>query len=525
MAAKGDEDKLVQPPARATIAEEDFRELIARRAQRLLELTGYLSQPQPAEAGLTRPVLADLLSQATQLEEILDAYGAINNRRWCGIRSITAALKLFSGVGYVLLHIRHALPAYRLPPIEEDFVKATDEAVAFVGEILRRASRRMLAEAAGLGLPIPPQEYPAGAYEERLPEGRLPRDVDTRTIENARETVTHLATAYLSLAAESEPVHVAGRAEPDEYASCFPDPVSEERLRRLQDRFHNLQSLYDTYVSGTRTERLDPDLPVLRGHVSVIFHLLETATAFAHYYERHVNIPPGHSADRRGPPVEADELLAVLMDYSIAFTSRYLSSATQLCQGMLDRYAEVGRIEVPLPRYRGFHVRPATLVAKIVRHYGSKVCMELEGESYDAGSPLEIFRANEKINARKRRWLASEIARLGLVCEQGGVDAASMVNDVVSTLADQGKLVIYEQPLELSDEPQLKPETLLEHVIGQINRLQAAGKLDVRADLNVAFVGDKRVLADVKLLTESGYGEDDFGNNIELPKELAYLRR
>jgi len=36
--------------------------------------------------------------------------------------------------------------------------------------------------------------------------------------------------------------------------------------------------------------------------------------------------------------------------------------------------------------------------------------------------------------------------------------------------------------------------------------------------------GDKRVLDDIRLLAENGYGEDDSGNNIDLAPELGYLR-
>lgn len=62
-------------------------------------------------------------------------------------------------------------------------------------------------------------------------------------------------------------------------------------------------------------------------------------------------------------------------------------------------------------------------------------------------------------------------------------------------------------------------------MVKEIARLQATGQLDIKTDLNIAFVGDKRVLKDLELLANSGYGEDYFGNNIALPKELAYLRR
>lgn len=51
------------------------------------------------------------------------------------------------------------------------------------------------------------------------------------------------------------------------------------------------------------------------------------------------------------------------------------------------------------------------------------------------------------------------------------------------------------------------------------------GKIDINLGMEVKFTGDKRVLGDIKLLAESGYGEDSSGNNVPLPKKLAYLRR
>ena len=51
------------------------------------------------------------------------------------------------------------------------------------------------------------------------------------------------------------------------------------------------------------------------------------------------------------------------------------------------------------------------------------------------------------------------------------------------------------------------------------------GKIDVEYNITTTFVGDKRVLYDIQLLAESGYGEDKFGNNVSLPEKLGYLRR
>ena len=96
---------------------------------------------------------------------------------------------------------------------------------------------------------------------------------------------------------------------------------------------------------------------------------------------------------------------------------------------------------------------------------------------------------------------------------------------VILSLAEQGKVVIYEQPLPLRQEPSGNEGTLLEQVIDEIARLQATGAIDIETELNIVFIGDERVLGDLELLANSGYGEDNFGNNIALPEQLAYLRR
>jgi len=508
------------------VDELEIRELIEQRAQPLLALTDYLARcPAPREA-LTRPFVGDLLSYSMQVEEFLDTLDAGKCCDWCNIRSVTAAIKLFADVSYELLHVEQRVPHYHLMAVERDFVAATNEALEFTSVILSRAAKEMLNQARELGLQIPTESNPTNLLHEPLPRGRLPHDCLARQVDTVAGTVTLLATAFLNLASECEDVRATSRTPPQEYAGPNLAVLSEERLRSLEFQFHNLQSQYDTYVSGTQVEHQDTDLPVLRGHASVVFHLLRIATLFAHYYERHVNKQRCAVALFKGHLVEPEALQLVLMNYAITFIDLYTSRAVSLCQEMLKRYAEVGRIELPIPKYRGFHVRPSTLVAKLVLHYGSKVQMILGDETYDAGSSLDLFRANEKINAQKRRWLANEIVRLELVpehCEPQ--DAASIVRSVVLALAQKSKLVLYEQPLELPDRTCSGEGTLLEKVTNETAKLLAMGKIDIGIEMTAQFVGDKRVLSDIQLLAEHGYGEDNYGNNVPLPKQLAYLRR
>ena len=65
----------------------------------------------------------------------------------------------------------------------------------------------------------------------------------------------------------------------------------------------------------------------------------------------------------------------------------------------------------------------------------------------------------------------------------------------------------------------------MQYVLDEVKRLQATGVIDIESEIRVVFVGDKRVLKDLKLLADCGYGEDNFGNNTPLPEEISYLRQ
>ena len=122
--------------------------------------------------------------------------------------------------------------------------------------------------------------------------------------------------------------------------------------------------------------------------------------------------------------------------------------------------------------------------------------------------------------------MAEEVVRLKLAQQQNNQsDINTVIREVVLILAEQSKLILYELPLQLPEEPARTEGTLLEKIVDEVARLFAMGKIDVDTKLTAKFIGDKRVLADIKIVAELGYGEDKFGNNISLPDKLTYLRR
>lgn len=510
------------------VREEDFLNVIRGRHSNFLSAGLYIEGAADNFPVLTRPLLALILSETEQLEELLDSYGARYNTKWLVFREIIAMARIVSRISYTVLHVQHSLPRYRLRRISRDIFADTDRAASYLSESLTLVMKQLMRQARTLGLQSHVEIYPDEYYSETLPTGQLPRDRHVRHVDGAEQTLLMVATESLGLTARGSFLHKCDVSNPACYPSYVPDPISEESLREMEYHFHNLQSLYDTYLLGTDLENADVDLRTLRGHVSIIFHLLQAGTEAVHLYERHILLPPQNFSITTQCELNIEQLLGFLIGYCVAYASSYLDGMRSLCQEILNKYMEIATIEVPVPPYRGFHVRPATLVAKIVHHYGSNVTMELAGHKYDAGNTLDLFRANESVNAEKRRRIAEKVNQLpeSKMVEAGPEAFIRAVRRAILSLAERNEIVIYEHPLPIqaySSQNHGRQNTR-DFIVEAVKRLLALGKIDLESRMQVRFIGDKRVLRDIKLLAENGYGEDRFGNNIPLPSELSYLR-
>ncbi|WP_319475674.1 HPr family phosphocarrier protein [Marispirochaeta aestuarii] len=499
------------------VVDDAFLSLIASKTKYLITM---LKEAEERNGGFhyTRPFLGRLNLESRIIEELLDEYGARHNMSWYAFRRSIAAVKAFSQIVHNISHISASFPCYRIISVKEDFLAATKKTLKESTAALKNSMENLLKEAEHHGLE--PGEV-VQDFSEHLPEGTLRQDRPRRHLENPGPTIVNLATTFLNLSEDTELFGIRDRNKHLRYLDYVPEPVSEARIRNMEHALHSLQSTYDTYLLDSDAEERDEDLLVLRGHVSTIFHLLETGTVLSHYYERHM-------LNQDAVVIGEDTLLSVLIDYILAFSSRFFNAARELCRNIIHSYAVQGTISVPVPQYRGFHVRPSTLVAKIVTHYGSDVTLRLNGQSFNAASPLELFRVNEAINAAKRKTLGGivcEIAEtMGSVPREEGVMKKALRRLIVKLLENH-QIVMYEADFSLEEISYIEGETLAEFATRGIAHLLALGRIDIRTGITVEFSGDTRVLSDLKLLAENGYGEDNYGNNIMLPAELSYLRR
>lgn len=507
---------------------EQFVALATHHARPVIQLCRFALKQEQNPAFPCRDFLSRLNRAASRLQEMVDAHGAQTNERWFPFREAIAAAKNFSGVTYDVLHIQQSIPRYRLLSEQSPCSDATAAAIATLRDTLLTTARTILDRSTSCGVEVSDDGDDFRPCDDEPVAFRLETDRAVRHIDRIGEQVVYLATQFLNITEDRDVADVLQDREPEDYDQSIPDPISEERMRIVEARFHNLQSQYDTYIFESDLEQQNSQLRFLRGHVSIIYHLLAVGTDLVHFYIRHMStLRRGTQGDVRFP-IEPERLKNLIFDYPLRYAREFMESAVHLCQGMIQDYSEQAEIEVPIPNYRGFHVRPSTLVARIVLHYGSRVTMILDGQEYDAAAPLELFRANEAINRAKRQRIAEMLSERPELQVPVPRDFEKLVRElqlIFVRLMNQDEIVMYDTDLSFTDLEADGGTTMAELVARSVRHFMSIAKVDVQSDMTVRFVGDSRALKDLRILAEHGYGEDRMGNNTVLPQELAYLSR
>ena len=505
---------------------EDFTSFVNIFSSPLISYANHALLNKDKENIFNTNFLGKTHSVASRLEEILDHYNAANNMKWKFLRENVAAIKIFTNAAYITLHLKSTAPQYKLLSGIDIFLEDTEKVLDIFYSALQNSFNELVRNCEINGLENCKKIDRHFTFSVNFPEGILESDIKKRHIDTPEKVLVNLATTYLNLASDSVILKKVKNTLNKNYEGLIPEVISENIIRILENKYHNLQSLYDTYISNSDIEDLDNDLKLIRGHASIVFHLLEASTDIIHYFERHMMDFTGLNYDNYKSPISKKDILGILVDYFINYADQFLSSGVTLCREVIKRYAEEGSIIVNVPPYRGFHVRPSTLVSKIVQHYGSEVYLVMGNEKYNASHPMDLFCVNEKINAEKRRNLAHDICELNSIKNpEYNSNFKKGLERIFYELLEKKKIINYSPEFSLADFNSVNEETLGEFANRAIAFLLAQGKIDLKTDLTVSFEGDKRVLADLEILANCGYGEDSYGNNIVLPKELSYIRR
>lgn len=375
------------------ITEDEFLAIVQEHSRDFLKIYNFLNREQKS---YTRKFYAHLIEESEELESFLDDHCARDNKTWHFFGELVACIRNLAKVAFILRHILNRYPAYDLKEDEADqILKDVRNVSQFVDETIRSLFEEIKKESLRLGIAFPRGTLREDFLREIYPQKRLPYTIDEEEDFDAQKILAKLATQYLSAADKFEEFGWNyGKSDLDDLKDAIPNKVNEERSREVIALIHNLQSTYDHQVKRTPLESQDRRLKRFRSLISMPLHLLSGLNWLSHLYQRHIlTARQGRDGKKVSDVVDESRILDIMINFALLYTNRYLQRGRNLAFELLGRYTETDTCELKVPEKLGFHLRPATLVAKLAKYYGTKLTLIVNGREYDASNVLSITMA------------------------------------------------------------------------------------------------------------------------------------
>ena len=383
----------------SVITEEKFLTRAQEYSHNFLEIYNFLQkEPRP----YTRRFYAHMIEESEELESFLDDHCARDNKTWYFFSELVACIRNLAKIAFILKHVLNRYPAYELNEKKaETFLQQADEKIHLLEEIIRSLFEAIKNESLQLGIRFPKTTLNRGRFKEINLQKRLPYSIDEEDELDARKVVAKMATQYINVVEKFDSFGWNGeKNKVNDLKDVIPNKINEERSRELIFLIHNLQSTYDHYIKRTPLESEDKSLKSLRGYISMPLHLMSVINWLSHLYQRHINTTRASTRREISAIVNESEIVDNMINFAMFYIHRYLHAGKNLSSDILGKYIEIETCELAVPKNLGFHLRPATLVARIAAYYGTKLSLIVDGSEYDASSLLSITLAGGLINRK-----------------------------------------------------------------------------------------------------------------------------
>ncbi len=373
------------------LSEADFVPLLKEQAQPMQRLLHLLHETDPTT--WSKKHYFRLVDQAQSLESYLDDYGARSNRTTAFLVEIVASLRGFGLSAYSLEHLRTRIDRYGLAEgAGDDFREDLDATLAFLRKSLVGLIEAFVSESGLIGIENGETPMNAGQLEDAPVHHHLPANLDEAEVIQEKQKIAEVASRFIDasdLFADMEVRKLSGLAEMQSYVK---ERCSEEASRALESVIHNLESTYDTYIKNTPVESSDRNLPLLRGYVAVVLHLMEFVTHQVHFYVRHENdVRDEGSKAQIAALVDKAAVLDRVVNFGLHHADRFMRFGRTVAEAMLSSYTNIKTVRLALPEDVKLHARPASLIVSVVVHYGTPVEMEVEGKRCNAASIMQVM--------------------------------------------------------------------------------------------------------------------------------------
>ena len=371
------------------ISEEAFLPLVEKHAQSFLNLYYLLEKNGNSRS---RKFHAYLAAEADDLESFLDDHGARENRRWHFFVELVASVRNLSTVCFILKHVAGRYPTHAVQAADQPLLNADAlQILNLFGKAILSLLEMAREEAKLLGMRLPREPFPIQFGNNGYRQKRLPNTMDEDGNGDALMIVGKLASKYLTIHDDFESLKWRTLIEAEDLLERIPWQISEESAREIGSRLHNLQSIYDHHLRHSHLEIQDSQLKSFRACITIPLHLLRVVELLSHFYQRHILVNRGLYASKKiSAVIEEHGVVEKALRFCLLVSGWRLDMGKEIAKLLLEQYTVTDMIELHVPRGHGFHMRPATLVAKVAQHYGTTLLLYVDGQEFDAHSVLSL---------------------------------------------------------------------------------------------------------------------------------------
>lgn len=376
------------------IAEEEFQPLLEKEATDFFRSYNFFHSKE--NSSFFKRFFASLHDASHQLESFLDDYGARNNRCYSYFTEIVGLIRILSEIAYILKHVLIRYPSYTLGDDREQFLffhKGAEKILTFCNENLGDLLEQAIEEyTSNLGAQVPPEEIVVATIGDEPSKKHLPHNLDEKELIQEKQKVAEIATRFLRFSEQFRSFLrdlTDARLEVDHFVL---DRCTEEELEKFETNVRAIQLKYDAHIKNTLSEAKNPELRPLRGHISMVLHTLEIAALFARFRERCTeSIKYESICARIAKIIDTEKVILFTGKYLLPNIRKYLENGDRIAAQLLGEFTRVREYSFEIPKNVVLHARPATLIVKIVNHYGTPVSLTIGGESCDAGSMIRVM--------------------------------------------------------------------------------------------------------------------------------------
>jgi len=342
-----------------------------------------------------REIVFSIMREVDAIETFLDDYGASHNKKFFYFRELIGSIRWINIAIFQGLHILARMKSYNLDideQVKDRFINDLKKIITLYLTTLKNLAVILQEEALKIGLKKQKtrEKYGKKKMLIEIQKKILPPDIEEDTGKEKEEQAISIMIKFLGSAERFNTFVCSMKSE---------EEITEEIMEKYRSIFHQIESLYDTFLKNTDIEYKYQELKNIRSYVALSLHLLEMGKALAHFYERHSDKVRRYSTSTRISNLVSnltikETLREFILNYSIYFLLAGKSTSVRIFKKMgmdADEFIySTKKLILYSYRIEDFHIRPVMPVTQIAGKYKLDTYLYYNRNRYDLKSPVEM---------------------------------------------------------------------------------------------------------------------------------------